>query len=845
MADTDSFTRQVNGQDVARQMSAGKGPIIWSDDRGYRTVDWTDRSWRADDPAGRIPAEKSLGNEWVTSGPFAADINHILISHANPNVIYAAVGCGGEPFLGGVYRSTNGGQDWVRLAPETQLGPVYCLTMNPENHLELFASAELGLFHSTDAGNSWSEVFPVDGSFARSTRVSYNPAGGGELMAHYYCEPPPDSSLFRSTDGGVSFAPVDNGLPQALSITDICFDPQVGSRVFISVGSDFGEAGVYCSEDHGAHWLCFNDGLDGKPVNSISVLNSGGRCSVMVTTGRNFANQNGGLFHRSHPFGEWFRIGADQVRDAGFLEVQRNQLFPGLILVGAQGQGMLKSTDNGLSWSEAGNGLYGEVVNCISFQPDGMTVHTGCESMGFFTSLDQGSVWTASSEGINMVKVTDVAVDDLNPDRILVSFTSLNSGGVFITENGGSSWYVAPNLVDQRAQSVAIEEGCGQVIYAAMEGPVTTTTPEGIYKSTDGGQSWVCTGPHGASYLNNLLYKVVVDPQTGTLLAGGRGYVSSLPARLFRSTDSGDNWVQVHQGDNYSSVMDIAVSRQSSSVCYGAVDHTGGINGMGGVLKSTDNGASWSGMDGGFPAGPRSCRTVSVDPSDSATVYSSLYNHGVYKTTDGGSNWLLAGFPASQASAVLSDPLAGNIVYACSGGFPLLRSKDGGVEYQVFGIGYPENSVYRFGIDDRIWQPRLFACGTQGLYRLDLEPLGLPDTLDLTFNCSPAELTLPDTTVLSLALTNCSHLYRSYWLTIDLELPGGTTYFAYRRGSVVLSPDQLFSIDTPVDFPMFGSLVGVSTFILTGTDTTPPGSNGGLPGGFSDVASCQIIASMP
>ncbi len=845
MAGAEPITRQVNGQTVTHHMSVETGPKIWSDHRGYRAVDWTDRSWQADGPSSRVPADGRLESLWETSGPFAADINHILISPANPNVVYAGVGCGGEPFLGGVYRSTNGGQDWIRLDPETQLGPVYCLAMNPENHLELFASAELGLFRTSNGGNSWSEVFPVDGTFARSTRVSYNPAGGGELVAHYYCEPQPDSSLYRSTDGGDSFTPSNNGLPQELSITDICFDPLVSSRIFVSLGSDFGEAGFYCSEDNGAHWLSYNSGLDGQPVNSISVLNSGSRCSVMVTTGRNFANQNGGLFHRSHPSGEWFRIGSNRIKDAGFLEVQRDQQFPGLILVGAQGQGMLKSTDNGLNWSEANDGLDGEVVNCIAFRPDGMAVHAGCASMGFFTSLDEGSVWAASSEGINMVKVTDVVVDDLDPNRILVSFTSLNSGGVFITEDGGLSWSAVPNLVDQRAQSVAIEGTGGQIIYAAMEGPVTTTTPEGIYKSTDGGQSWICTGPHGPSYLNNLLYKVVVDKEANTLLAGGRGYISTLPARLFRSTDSGENWIQVHQGDNYSSVMDIAVSRQDSAVCFGAVDHTGGINGLGGVLKSTNNGASWFSMDGGFPAGPRNCRTVSVDPVDTATVYSTLYNHGVYKTTDGGNNWLLAGFPVSQAHAVLVDPLAGNMVYACSGGFPVLLSKDGGVEYQDFGSGYPENWVYRFVIDDRIWQPRLYACGNQGLYRLNMEPLGFPDTLDLTFSCSPAELTLPDTAILSLTLTNSSHLTRSYGLTIDLELPGGTTYIAYRRASVVLGPDQVFSIDAPMDFPMFGTMVGVTTFDLTGTDTTPPASNGGLPAGFSDTVTCRITASMP
>ncbi len=200
-AEPQTITRQVNGRSVMQYLSPETGPSIWTDDRGYRAVDWKDRSWRANGPPEQQFDDGRLDTVWESSGPFAADINHILISHSNPNVVYAAVACGGEPFLGGVFRSTNGGQQWSRLDPDTHMGPVCNLAMNPENSNELFASAELGLFRSSNGGNSWTQVQPVSGLYGRSLRVAYNPAGGDELVAHYYCEPPPDSRLFRSTDG--------------------------------------------------------------------------------------------------------------------------------------------------------------------------------------------------------------------------------------------------------------------------------------------------------------------------------------------------------------------------------------------------------------------------------------------------------------------------------------------------------------------------------------------------------------------------------------------------------------------------------------------------------------------
>lgn len=837
--------RSVNGRPVTLLPAERPVPGIWSDDQGYRAVDWSENSWRAAAGADGLARGDRLDGTWATSGPFAADINHIQISHASPNVLYAAVACGGEPFLGGVYRSTNGGLAWERLDPDTTFGPVNCIAMNPENHFELFAAAELGLFRSTNGGNSWELVAPVAGSYARSTCVAYNSAGGGELVVHYYCEPSPGSRLFRSTDGGDSFTPIGAGLPDDLPVTDICFDPLEENRIYLALGSDFGDTGFYVSEDSGAQWTDLSGGLDGKPVNSISVTNDGDHCSVLVTTGRNFAHQSGGLFELTYPGGEWTRLAAETIQGAGFLGVCRHEAYPGLILVGSQGLGVLKSADGGTSWVEANDGLTGEVVTCFAPRPDALAVYSGCESMGVFVSQDDGDSWEARSEGINMVKVTDVAVDPLDPRRIVVSFTSLNSGGLFLTTDGGERWSAAPNLVDQRAQAVALGGSGGQVIYAAMEGPVTTEIPEGVYKSTDGGQSWHCTGPDGPAYLNNLLYALEVDEENGVLLTGGRGYISSLPARVFRSTDGGGSWIQVHEGDQYSTVMDFSRAPQGSSVCYAAVDHAGGINGMGGVLRTDSAGASWVEVNNGLNTSARLCRTVSVDPFDADIAFASIFNSGVYRTTDGGGTWQITGFPGGQAHSVICDPLIRGMVYASTGGYAVLCSKDSGTQYQDVGEGYAEDSVYRFGFDNRYWQPRIFACGSQGLYCMELEPLGLPDTLDVCLSCLPESITLPETVNLNLDLTNRCHLTRSYRLSIDVELPSGATYIAYRQGNVVLGPGAVFSTATPVNFNAYGSLVGMTIFSLTGTDITPASANGGWPAGFSDAFDCRVSATLP
>jgi hypothetical protein len=106
-------------------------------------------------------------------------------------------------------------------------------------------------------------------------------------------------------------------------------------------------------------------------------------------------------------------------------------------------------------------------------------------------------------------------------------------------------------------------------------------------------------------------------------------------------------------------------------------------------------------------------------------------------------------------------------------------------------------------------------------------------------------LVLPDTVNLGIDLSNTSILHRAYDLVIDVQVPSGTVYPAYRQGSVVLAPGEPFSTIVPVDFPLFGTLVGETTFTLTGTDATPPESNGGMPAGFSETFLCQVSASAP
>ncbi len=209
-----------------------------------------------------------------------------------------------------------------------------------------------------------------------------------------------------------------------------------------------------------------------------------------------------------------------------------------------------------------------------------------------------GTVWTPIgpspiAQGGSPVSglVSAIAINPANPNLIYIGTAG---GGVWRTDDGGTSW--SPIFDRQLALGVgepgalAIDPNNTDVIYVGTSRRVSAQPQAGLFKSTDGGSSWIRLGsgyPAGNTgnalqFVNQWVNVITVDPANSNIV-----YLASTGG-CYRSTDGGLNWTQGvgSGGDARSLVLDTSTPA-AARVLYA------GISGRG-VFRSNDGGQNWT-----------------------------------------------------------------------------------------------------------------------------------------------------------------------------------------------------------------------------------------------------------
>ncbi|MEZ4864497.1 MAG: glycosyl hydrolase [Caldilineaceae bacterium] len=216
--------------------------------------------------------------ENITDGQFtSAAVGALAVAESDPNVIYAGTGeatiRGDVSFGDGVYRSTDGGKSWtnVGLADTHHIAQIRIHPQNPDlvyvaalGHA-FGPNAARGVFRSKDGGKQWEKVLfksekagAVDLSMdATNPRILY--ATLYETVRTFWSltSGGPDSSIWKSTDGGDTWTELTNnlGLPTGLKgKIGITVSPAKPERVWAIIEAEQEQAGVYRSDNGGATW---------------------------------------------------------------------------------------------------------------------------------------------------------------------------------------------------------------------------------------------------------------------------------------------------------------------------------------------------------------------------------------------------------------------------------------------------------------------------------------------------------------------------------------------------------------------------------------------------------------
>ena len=295
-------------------------------------------------------------------------------------------------------------------------------------------------------------------------------------------------------------------------------------------------------------------------------------------------------------------------------------------------------------------------------------------------------------------RVTTVAGVADNPQLYYMGATG---GGVWKTENAGLSW---ANVSDEYFKvgtigAIAVAESDPNVIYVgtgekSIRG-VTTSHGNGVYKSTDTGDTWTHVGLPRAGQIS----RIKIHPQNHDIAyVGVQGQIwgPSEERGVYRSKDGGETWNLVLEVDAQTGATDLRMDPTNPRILYAAMwEHgrkpwfvlSGGK--AGGIFKSTDGGDTWKKLTGGLP---EFIGKIGVDVSASnpkrlyAIVEALPGEGGLYRSDDGGETWELKNGARILWTRswyymhIAADPVNEDTVYVLNA--PFMKSIDGGLTFE-------------------------------------------------------------------------------------------------------------------------------------------------------------------
>lgn len=328
-------------------------------------------------------------------------------------------------------------------------------------------------------------------------------------------------------------------------------------------------------------------------------------------------------------------------------------------------------------------------------------------------------------------RIADVAVSKQHPSTWYVA---AGSGNLWKTTNSGITFQ---SVFDQQASysigTVTIDPNNDEVIWVGTGENVSgrhVGWGDGIYKSTNGGQTWANLGLKNSEHIG----KILVDPRNSDVVlvaAEGPLWNAGGDRGLYKSSDGGHTWQQTLKIDENTGVTDIEFDPSNPDVIYAAAyqrrRHTWALLAGGpqsGIYKSTDNGDTWKKVTTGLPQGDKGKIGLAVTPANPAIVYATIEasnsEKGFYRSMNRGESWekrssyTSGGTGPHYYQEIEASPADPDLIYQMDVFFQV--SRDGGKTFNYLETGRDKHSDnHALWIDPNNGQ-HLIAGTDAGLY---------------------------------------------------------------------------------------------------------------------------------
>lgn len=439
---------------------------------------------------------------------------------------------------------------------------------------------------------------------------------------------------------------------------------------------------IYKSTDNGRTWFVSNNGISGS-VTKINTLTKISTCLV--------AGTDAGVFYSTDNGNNWAISAGTSSIGVFCMVVKGTNLFMSTV-----GNGVYKSTTNGITWSAVNGGIT-NITWMRAIAVKGNDLYAATDGYGIYKSINDGAHWDTVNTGLpgHYYSVSALAVDH---DTILAG---TYGAGIYRLAGSSTTWRAVNNGVSSSDEILAMGVN-GSSVYAS-------TINGNLYKTTDC-NNWVAVSPGNITATRfEAFYSA-----TGIFYAGSWGFGSPEQSYgLFKTTDDGATWKHIGITDYPVSVLEVS----GNNIIAGTNDISGNSARIP-LFKTTESDSVWSFNLGGFAG-----KNITALKANGALMY--LFddegpgNSLVYRSVNNGINWTSTGFNALYFNFV-SFVIAGTTIYAGDNSSyysssHVFVSTDQGASWSVVNGGIPStvHTVYALVLNGNA----VFAATDNGIYK--------------------------------------------------------------------------------------------------------------------------------
>ena len=382
-------------------------------------------------------------------------------------------------------------------------------------------------------------------------------------------------------------------------------------------------------------------------------------------------------------------------------------------------------------------------------------------------------------------RIADIAV---HPNNESVWYVAVGSGGVWKTENAGTTW--SPIFDDQSTYTtgcVAIDPSNPEIVWVGSGenvGGRHVAYGDGVYRSMNGGKTWDNMGLKNSEHIS----EIIVHPDNSDVVwVASQGPLWSKGGErgLYKTTNGGKSWNRVLGNDEWTGVTDIMIDPRNPRILYAATwdRHRTVAALMGGgpgtaIYRSVDGGDNWTKLTNGLPKSNMGKIGITISPQNPDVVYAAIEldrtKGAVYRSEDRGASWkkmsdtVSGGTGPHYYQELYASPHKFDRLYLMN--VRVLTSEDGGKTFVQLKEQdkHSDNHAIVFKKDD----PNYIMLGTDaGIY----ESFDLAETWRYIKN-------LPLTQFYKVAVNNAEPFYHIFGGTQDNGSAGGPSATDERQG---------------------------------------------------------------